>query len=87
MDCAARLNCAQFRHFLRALIPILDLPIPIATPPIQAFFIGLNGHQKLINLAANCQEEPLLWRVTKLLDKVAQLVSEPTDLWSLNVDL
>lgn len=34
----------------------------------------MNGHQKLIGLIANCRQEALLWRVTKLMDKIVQMV-------------
>ncbi|KAL3094541.1 hypothetical protein niasHT_026307 [Heterodera trifolii] len=42
----------------------------------MTFFIGMNGHQKLIGLIANCRQEALLWRVTKLMDKIVQMDAE-----------
>uniref|UniRef100_A0A914GWC2 Uncharacterized protein n=1 Tax=Globodera rostochiensis TaxID=31243 RepID=A0A914GWC2_GLORO len=45
-------------------------------PDQMAFFIGLNGHQKLINVIGHCRQEALLWRVTKLIDKIVQMDAE-----------
>uniref|UniRef100_A0A914LBZ1 Uncharacterized protein n=1 Tax=Meloidogyne incognita TaxID=6306 RepID=A0A914LBZ1_MELIC len=39
----------------------------------MAFFIGLNGHEKLVNILANSHQENLLYRAVKLLNRVVQI--------------
>lgn len=41
---------------------------------LQAIFLGLNGHQRLIQILAQSQQETLLHRAVKLLNRIVHMV-------------
>uniref|UniRef100_A0A1I8AWZ2 Armadillo/beta-catenin-like repeat protein n=1 Tax=Meloidogyne hapla TaxID=6305 RepID=A0A1I8AWZ2_MELHA len=58
--------------FLNLVIDIISLLL-YKNSEQMAFFLALNGYQKLINILANSHHETLLYRAVRLLNRVVQL--------------